>query len=343
MEPVTFLSPENTQPSKKKFLGKLPEKKYIILAVLIVIGLFYLIKSDHQFSINNPFSFRDGTQILPLTTPDPDYAMPDKDPNRIDVLVLGIRGLDDANASDGGPLLTDSIQVFSYDKTTKKSSLISIPRDLFVTIHDREKAKLNSAYEYGLSHSSNSLQFIKDKISQITGTYIDQVVVFDFSSFKEIVDSLGGIDVTLVAPFTETQQWGASFSLPAGLNHLDGQSALYYARSRYTSSDFDRSRRQQQIIFAIKDKLMKLNFLGDPLKSFSVLTTVRSHVKTDIGVWNINEFISLANQLKMDQIKKTVISTENLVVDSKENGAYILLPKVGNFSEIKKLFQDSLK
>lgn len=317
--------------------------RYLIMVAVIGAGLFYLGAIRHQIDILNPFVAHDSTQLLPVMTPDPDYAMPDKEANRLDILILGIRGANDPDAANGGPLLTDSMQVFSYDKTTKKSSLISIPRDLFVTIHDQKKDKLNSAYEYGYYHSSNSLQFIKDKISEITGVYIDQVVVFDFSSFKEIVDTLGGVDVTLTVPFTETQQWGASFSLPAGLNHLDGQSALYYARSRYSSSDFDRSRRQQQIMFAIKDKLLKLNFLSDPVKSFSVLTLVRNDVKTDIGVWNISELLNLANQVKMDQIKKSVISTDNLLIEGKDNGAYILLPKSGTLADIKKFFQDGLK
>lgn len=318
--------------------------RYLIILAVIVAGIFYLKTTNRQINIFGSFGFgNNDSHVLPVMTPDPDYAMPTKDSNRTDILILGIRGADDPDASNGGPLLTDSIQVFSFDKTTKKSSLISIPRDLFVTIHDQKKDKINSAYEYGYYHSSNSLQFIKDTFSKITGVYIDQVVVFDFASFKEVVDTLGGVDVTLTVPFSETQQWGASFSLPAGLNHLDGQSALYYARSRYTSNDFDRSRRQQQIMFAIKDKLLKLNFLSDPLKSFSILNLVRNDVKTDIGVWNISELLNLANQVKMDLIKKSVISTDNLLVEGKDNGAYILLPKTGTLVDIKQFFRESLQ
>jgi len=336
MEPIIYQSSPRPRNRLYRF-------RYLIILAIIIAGLFYLNAIQHQIDIFNPFAARDSIQPLPIMTPDPDYTMPAKESNRLDILILGIRGANDPDASDGGPLLTDSIQVFSYDKVAKKSSLISIPRDLFVTIHDQKKDKINSAYEYGISHSSNSLQFIKEKISQITGVYIDQVVVFDFSSFKGIVNALGGIDVTLTVPFNETQQWGASFSMPAGLNHLDGQTALYYARSRYSSSDFDRSRRQQQIMFAIKDKLLQLNLLSDPIKSFSILNLIRSEIKTDINVWNISEFLNLANQVKFDQIKRGVISTDNLVVESKDNGAYILLPKEGTLAGIKQLFQDNIK
>ncbi len=333
-------SPGTPQPSFKNQLFRL---RYVLVVVVILIGLFYLGAIRHQIDILNPFTNDGSAHVLPIVTPDPDYAMPAKESTRLDILILGIRGADDPDATDGGPLLTDSIQIFSYDKVTKKSSLISIPRDLFVTIHDQKKDKINSAYEYGLSHSSNGLQFIKDKFSQITGVYIDQVVVFDFSSFKGIVDALDGIDITLAVPFNEPKQWGFGFSLLAGANHLNGQEALYYSRSRYSSTDFDRSRRQQQIIFAIKDKLLQLNFLADPIKSFSILTLIRSDIKTDIGVWNFNELFDLANQVKFDQIKKNVISTDNLVVESKDNGAYILIPKGGTSAGIKQLFQENLK
>lgn len=343
MEPLTYISPESPRSPRPSFINHLYRWRYFLIVLVIIGGLFYLSEISHQIDILNPFTPHDSTHILPVATPDPNYAMPAKESNRLDILILGIRGENDPDAADGGPLLTDSIQVFSYDKSTKKSSLISIPRDLFVTIHDQQKDKINSAYEYGLSHSSNGLQFIKDKISQITGVYIDQVVVFDFSSFKEIVDALGGVDVTLAVPFHEPKEWGFDFSLPAGLNHLDGQNALYYARSRYSSSDFDRSRRQQQIMFAIKDKLLALNFLSDPIKSFSILTLVRSDIKTDIGVWNFSELLDLVNKVKFDQIKKSVISTDNFLTESTDNGAYILLPKGGTLADIKQFFQDSLK
>ena len=336
MEPIIYQSSPRPRNRLYRF-------RYFILLMIIAAGLFYLNATGNQIDIFNPFATRDSVQSLPVMTPDPNYAMPAKELNRLDVLILGVRGANDPDAVDSGPLLTDSIQVFSYDKAAKKSSLISIPRDLFVIIHDQKKDKLNSAYEYGLSHSPDNLQFIKEKISQITGVYIDQVVVFDFSSFKGIVDALGGIDITLTVPFSETQQWGASFSLPVGVNHLDGQSALYYARSRYSSSDFDRSRRQQQIMFAIEDKLLRLNLLSDPVKSFSILNLIRSEIKTDIGVWNISEFLNLANQVKFNQIKRGVISTDNLLVESKDNGVYILLPKEGTLVGIKQLFQDNLR
>lgn len=261
--------------------------------------------------------------------------------NRTDILILGMRGEDDPDATNGGAFLTDTILIFSFDKTTKKSSVVSVPRDLYIQISD-EMAKINEVYERSLSQK-NWATFTKTIFSKITGIYIDNVVVFDFSSFKKIIDDLGGIDITLDKPFEEKTQWGFEFQLPAGLNHLDGQNALYYARSRYSSSDFDRSRRQQQIIMAIKNKIMQMNFLADPIKSFSILNTVRSEIKTDFNILDIKGLLDLAKEFDQSKSKEYVISSDNLVYQSFDNSIFILLPKGDNFDQIKKLFQDIIK
>ncbi|HZZ99116.1 MAG TPA: LCP family protein, partial [Candidatus Paceibacterota bacterium] len=269
-------------------------RRGIIISVIFAMvcgALAYAGTFRHSISVTNALGFDTPT---PSASADPNYAMPAEDSNRLNILVLGIRGQDDPNADNGGPLLTDTIQVFSYDKTTHKSSVISLPRDLYLNVHDNDKDKINTIYEYGYYHSADPLQYVKERFSQISGVYIDKVVIFDFSSFKEIIDAVGGVDITLDKPFSETEQWGYTFSLPAGNNHLDGQQALYYARSRYSSSDFDRSRRQQQIMFALKDKLMKMNFFANPIKTFNILSTVRNDIKTDIGIWDIKQFLDLA-------------------------------------------------
>src|SRR3989344_2515737 len=188
---------------------------------------------------------------------DPDYIMPKPEDNRWDLLVLGIRGEDEID-QEVGALLTDTMMLISYDKETQRTSMVSIPRDLYVRIYGEKTDKINSAYEIGILRN-NELGFTKKLISRITGVYIDSAIVVDFSSFEKIIEDLGGIDVVLDKPFTEAQQWGYEFSLPAGENHLDGQTPPYYARSRFSLSDFDWAQRQQKIIMAIKDKVLALD------------------------------------------------------------------------------------
>lgn len=272
---------------------------------------------------------------------DTNYIMPEKEPDRLDILILGIRGENAEDAEEAGALLTDTIMVFSHNQLTKKSSLVSIPRDLYVKIYNK-KDKINAAYEYGLLRKEG-IDYVKKLVSQITGTYIDNVIVVDFSSFEKLIDQLGGIDITLAKPFKEEGQWGYAFELPAGENHMDGQTALYYVRSRYSTSDFDRSFRQQQVLFAIKDKLTKLNIISDPIKTLSVVNTLSQNIKTDINIWDVKEIIDLGKEVNIspNMFKKQVLSTDNLLYQTTRlNGAYILLPQGDNFDQIKQLFKD---
>jgi len=342
-----FIKPDfNERPrfNKRRF------NTIVFVLILLTIGYFAFklgITPNVIEVQNEPAPFWLKVASIFNLAPEPidlDYIMPVEEPNRFDVLVMGIRGENDPDASDGGPLLTDSMIIISYDKTTKKASMISVPRDLYVKIDKNKKDKLNTAYEYGYYRKNNGINFTKELISKITGVYIDKAVILDFSSFEKIIDQVGGIDIVLAKPFEENQQWGYEFSLPAGPNHLDGKNALYYARSRYSSSDFDRSRRQQEVMFALKDKLTNLNFWSDPIKTLSILNSVRSNIKTDINIWNTAELLDLAKEVNSsDKIKKFVMTTDNFLYESRVSGSYVLLPKGDNFTQIKQLFQDNLK
>lgn len=278
---------------------------------------------------------------------DPDYTMPKPEDNRWDLLVLGIRGEDSENSEEVGALLTDTIMLISYDKETGKTSMVSIPRDLYIRIYGDKMGKINEVYEVGVLRKS-ALSFTKKLISRLTGIYIDSVVVLDFSSFKKIIDDLGGIDITLDKPFTESQQWGYEFSVPEGENHLDGQTALYYVRSRFSSSDFDRAQRQQKIILAIKEKVMALNLLSDPIKTLSILNTIRTNIETDLNIWDVGSLLNLSKQFSgADQkVQRYVMTTENLLYESHVQtdvgNIYVLLPKGDNLLQIKQLFQEIL-
>ena len=319
----------------------------ILILSLIIIGYFLGSKSNTIEAQNQqiPFWHKVASIFNLVSEPiDPDYIMPVQEPDRFDVLILGLRGENDPDAKNGGPLLTDTMMVLSYDKITQKASLISVPRDLYVKVDKNKKDKINTAYEYGYYHKNRGLSYTEELVSKITGVYIDKGVVLDFSSFEKIIDQVGGIDIVLAKPFNEKQQWGHEFSLPIGSNHLDGKDALYYARSRLSSSDFDRSRRQQEVMFALKDKLTNLNFWSDPLETISILNSIRSNIKTDLNIWNTKELLNLAKKVSSSgKVKKYIMTTDNLLYESRANGSYILLPKDDNFMQIKQLFQDNLK
>ncbi len=318
---------------------------YLTLAILIItagygalkLGLAYneiTVSSDN----GQPF-WEKVSAILSFSVPQMD-PMPEEEKNRLDILVLGMRGLDDPDGDQGG-LLTDTILLFSYDKETKKSSIISIPRDLYMKIDDNKVDKANVVYEYAIS-KRQAFAMTKRSFSSLTSVYIDNVIVFDFEAFKKIIDTLGGIDVYLDRPFDEANQWGYEFHLPAGDNHLDGETALYYARSRYSTSDFDRSRRQQQIIMALKDKIIASDLSSDPIKIIALLNSMKSDIKTDLNIWDAKTLFNLYQQLKIASPKEYVISTNNLLYQTYIDSIYVLMPKNESYSEMKKLFADIL-
>ncbi|OGN06150.1 MAG: hypothetical protein A2750_03640 [Candidatus Yanofskybacteria bacterium RIFCSPHIGHO2_01_FULL_45_42] len=321
-------------------------KRFFVLLALLALIIFTLIKLGlgvKEIIVGRTNNILD-KKVLPISEEElGKYVMPKKEQSRLDILVMGIRGKDDPDPANTGIYLTDSMMIFSYDKETGKSSLVSVPRDFYVLVDKNKKDKINTVYEVGFS-KKNGLDYAKKLFSEISGVYVDHIIVFDFSAFEKIVDQLGGVDITLAKPFEEDNQWGYSFSLPAGQNHLDGKTALYYVRSRYSTSDFDRSYRQQQIIMAIKSKLLGLNIFNEPGRALDILNTIRKNIDTDADIFDMAALGTLAKEINASAtgMKRYVISTDNLVYETHENGIYILLPKGDNFDGIKKLFQDIL-
>ena len=266
------------------------------------------------------------------------FPVPIKETDRFNTLLLGIRGSED---TENGGLLSDSIMLFSSDKTTGKLSLVSIPRDLYVNLYGIVKGKTNEIYEKGLI-KKNAMEFTKNAFSRITGVYIDNLIVFDFEGFKEIVDAIGGIEVDLKQPFEEKNQWGYEFSLPAGKNHFDGETALYYTRSRYSSSDFDRSRRQQEVIFAIKEKALSLGILSNPLKINILIASLKNNIETDFNILDIKSLLDLALDLNSssNKLETKTMSTENVLFQTTQDDLYILLPQNNDWSLIRNFFND---
>lgn len=348
-------------PPEYNFSQPSPEKKpwfkkplfYTLLLTVLVVGYFAFRLGSiyHTISIDNRPWWKGFANVLNVNkerkVEDPN-PLPQPEKDRLDVLILGIRGEDDI---ENGGLLTDTVMILSLDKVNKKAVMISVPRDFFVDMVTElsngkqisVKGKLNEVYEKGLANREG-VDFSKKIFSKITGVYIDKAIVFDFNAFKSIVDKLGGVDLTLAKPFEEKNQWGYPFYLPAGNNHLDGDQALYYVRSRYSTSDFDRSRRQQETIVAIKNKAAASGFLSNPLKIASLFSDLKGDVRTDFQIWDIKDLMTLANSISgKNQIKNYFITTENLLYESRsENGEYVLLPKGNNYDGLKRFFKEIL-
>src|SRR3989339_1759318 len=179
---------------------------------------------------------------------------------RTNFLIIGTGG-----AYHDGPDLTDTIIVTSLDQDNETLSMISIPRDFYIVndVKGIPDSKINETYYYAKKHFNDplkGLEYFKSKVEELSNLKIQYYIKIDFSGFEKIIDALGGIDVdvpeSIYDPYypKEGTIYFETFSIKAGQQHMDGKTALEYARSRETSSDFDRSRRQHEIIYAIKEK-----------------------------------------------------------------------------------------
>jgi len=261
---------------------------------------------------------------------------------QINILLLGMRG----NNMPGGGLLADTIMVAAIRPQENKVALISIPRDLYVQDPGTSNhSKINAVHAlYEEKEEGKGMETMKQIVAEVTGLPIHYVVRLDFKGFTELVDTVGGVDVYLDKPFSEPSQFegeaAANFSLPAGKNHLNGEKALFFVRARYASSDFERAKRQQQVLIALKDKLLSLGTLGDFGKASNILNILGDDVRTDMDIAEMKKAFDLSVQVRDPQIKQKVFDTspEGLLNSSKadtpEGKTYILLPAGGNYDKI---------
>ncbi|MGD0765857.1 MAG: LCP family protein [Dehalococcoidia bacterium] len=266
---------------------------------------------------------------------------------RINVLVLGL----DRRPREGNIFTrTDTMIVVTIDPQTKTAGVLGIPRDLYVTIPDGNGGtfdeRINTALEYGETYKypGGGPKLAEDTIAQNLGINIDHYVIIDFSGFKEIIDSLGGIDVDVPDPlydptYSDTELPGDYFPLDfsPGMQHMDGRTALGYARSRNTTSDLDRIQRQQRIIFAVMDKALSLNVLPNALDLWD---KYKNTISTDISDFMIPGFAKLAADIPPERISGLSLGACTTPWTT-PGGADVLLPSEEGCQEIvQALFSD---
>jgi len=328
--------------SKKRFFGKVWFK---MLLVILLLGV----------AAGGWAMYRAGTTLGKISTKDGFFSslwksipgvasgqLQGQNQGQINVLLLGMRG----NDMPGGGLLADSIIVAAIRPQENKVALISVPRDLYVQDPgSSSQSKINAINAlYEEKGDGKGMEMMKQVVGDVTGLPIHYVVRIDFRGFTELVDKIGGVDVYLDKPFSEPTQFegeeAANFSLPAGKNHLDGEKTLFFTRARYASSDFERAKRQQQVLIALKDKMLSLGTLSDFAKLNDILNILGNDVRADMDASEMKKFFDLANNLRDPKIIQKVFDTtpEGLLnaskADTPEGKTYILLPAGGNYDKI---------
>ncbi|HET8628863.1 MAG TPA: LCP family protein [Thermomicrobiales bacterium] len=275
---------------------------------------------------------------------------------RVNVLLLGFGG-----PGHDGAYLTDSIQIMSFDPVAGVATLISVPRDLWVYIPPYQGrggywGKINEAYTIGMGPVNTDDENIPYRVhdgggtlaskvvAEVTGIPIDYWVSLDFVGFRQFIDALGGVDVNVDKAFTDTHYPNnddaaidASYKtvhFDCGLQHMNGEQAIEYARSRYSpqdGSDFARSHRQQILMRAVKDRVFRLDTIP---KVLGLLDALEGHVHTSFSFTEAKDLAGWAQeQIRNDRkftIRSTVIDVGPLLYSTTSSGgAYILLPRDG--------------
>jgi|694.fasta_scaffold01520_9 LCP family protein required for cell wall assembly len=333
--------PNDTQLQKKKLK---PWKKNILIfiGVLFLIGIsvfgYFAYKANK--SINNITgenqSIFDTAKSLLSVAPTKQLK---SDNGVTNIVLLGMRGKDDPN----GGLLSDSIMVVSIQQESKKVAMISIPRDLRVEVPETKGySKLNSAHAIGSQQQPpQGLQYTMKVLENVTGLPMHYGVSVDFIAFKGIIDSLGGITVNAASDFYDPNYEGG-IKVSKGLNDLNSDRALKYVWARLTTNDFDRSRRQREVLTAIKDKAEKNGSLKNPLFMIDLLDNLGNHVKTTMTVDELKTTVDTINTLDMNNIiQKGYDTSADGPFTSKNDPVigYVIIPKSGNFNVFQKDIQ----
>ena len=241
--------------------------------------------------------------------------------NRVNILVLGT---DQRPGEEFAPR-TDSVIVVSVDPVTKTAGMLSLPRDLWIPIPGVGENRINVAYTIGGS------DLARHTVAQFLGVPIHYHVVIGLAGFREIVDLIGGIVIDVERPLKDDQypdnQYGVQrIFLHPGLQRMDGKTALWYARTRHADNDYHRVRRQQQVVFALKQAGLQPHLLR---RAPELLSILGEHIKTDLGLPQALALALLAKDIKLSKTVHRVIDetmTTPSTVSTVNGGTQVEIP-----------------
>lgn len=269
--------------------------------------------------------------------------------DRTNVLILGMGG-----AQHEGPYLTDTIILASIKPSTKQIGLLSIPRDLYVPIPNYGWRKINSANALGVAESKDGGLLTSKVVSNVFDLPIHYWARVDFNLFKEMIDELGGVEIEVEQGFVDNQFPGVNFSyrvvsFEKGLQTMDGERALQFARSRHGTnredSDFARAKRQQKILYAIKEKFEKEDIISQPRKIWGFYNALKDNLSTNLDLSQSIRLAKLIAEVDYEDIVTKVIETEPngpLKSEITLQGAFVLKTKEGNFKKLAKIAENLL-
>ncbi len=265
--------------------------------------------------------------------------------DRLNILLVGA----DQRPKEG-TFNTDTMIVVSVDPVSKQVAMLQVPRDTVdvplppgparSVLGTTYQGKLNSLWTLARSRpdlfpgndNQRGPNALKAALGELLGVDIRYYVAVNFQGFKQIVDTLGGVTVNVQNPVMDDHYPGDDGRLirvyiPAGIQHMDGSEALIYARSRHASNDFDRGQRQQRVLLSLKEQT---DFSTVIARLPSLVSALKSAVKTDIPPGMLPQFLQLASSVDTSKIRSYVFAPplyQREVLSGDPRG-YVIIPYV---------------
>ncbi len=332
------------QPKRNKQSGFVTKKKLFLgLGIFFILTVAGLLFSKNLKSIFNPITIAGEISTANLKETD----------GRTNILVLGSDQRTKSKINDGA-FLTDTILVASIGRVENNVVLISLPRDLWVQAPSGYSEKINAMYSYGGASE------VSKAVETVLGIPIHYHIVVNFDLFMDSIEHLGGVEVNVEHAFTDynypvegkenapDSQRYQTVTFKAGKQVMDGDTALKYVRSRKGTNgedtDFARSKRQQLLLMALKNKILNPTTFLDVTKLSGLYKSYSSNVDTNIDLPTAQGFFFLSRQVSFDKVRSIVLddrsgANEGGLLYSPEDktlygGRYVLVPKAGNFSQL---------
>jgi len=270
---------------------------------------------------------------IPLPTAAPGTATVCDGPDQFTIALLGV---DDRSGDYSTPTRTDAISLVNVRFPSKSAAILSIPRDLYVPLPNLENAgitqdRINTAYLYGEVYGipGGGPAELKQTVELNFGIRVHRYVMVNFGAFVAFVDALGGIEVDVPKAIydpkfpTEDDTGTFVFEVPAGLQRLDGVTALRYARTRHQDDDYQRLQRQQLVLLAIRDKLLSPSVIP---QIPALLGTLGRLVQTDLTADEIAALACLGPQIDRSAIGAYAITADYILAWVTPGGAQVSIP-----------------
>lgn len=250
---------------------------------------------------------------------------------QLSILLLGT----DERADEKDPPRTDTMMLLTLNLESRTAGMISLPRDLWVPIPGYDiTTKINTAYVIGekRGYPGGGAQLAKDTVSSFVGRPVEYYFRVNFNGFVRFIDLIGGIDLFVPQTIHDEQYPTAdygiqTFHLEAGQQHLDGETALKYVRTRNIDSDYGRAARQQQVIQTVIDKVLQADMIPTLVARLPQLSsTMRDSISTDMSLAAGVQLAQYVRQNSFREVRRLVLDDRYGQEGYSDDGAWILIP-----------------